>query len=166
MGRGAREQLRVGPVAGMFKVGKSQSFNTQGRITRTPDKTSPKKFKEPKVERSQSGHSVVVKKFTDLDKARAAGKKVNEARQKAQQKFPKPKAITQQELMKKTQPITHPPNPKAPAKSIAQTRNANIVNKMFGGSTKITQRGGGGGFGATLSQGTGSVARKPGPGGR
>jgi len=107
--------------------------------------------------------------------AREANKKVTADRQARQQKFPKPKSVTQKELMKKAQPVTHKPNPKAPAKSIKQTKNANVVNKFFGGSKKVPKgvggskgfsgsKGGGGGIGNIFTSGTGRGAGKRRPG--
>ena len=83
------------------------------------------------------------------DKLRA-GKKGAEASKVGTKAF--------REKMNKQQ-LKHPPNPKAPAKSIAQTRNANVVNQFFGGS-KSVPKGGGGGFGQAFTQGTGNPVKK------
>jgi hypothetical protein len=118
----------------------------------TPNISSPAKFKQRKIGRSESGPVTIIKTFgrtkgqiAAQKKAAAAGKAAKASLKSKQVKFPgtEGRNIRQETLDRGKGKF--PPNPKAPAKSIAQSRNANIVNKFFGGTSKVARSGGGGG---------------------
>jgi len=122
----------------------------------TPNKSSFSKFKTRKIGRSESGHSIVVRSRGQLEaqrKAAASGKAAKASLKKQQVRFPGTEGRNiRQETLDRGKGKFDPGKP--PAKSIAQTRNANIVNKIFGGTRSISKGGGGGGT-RSISKGGG-----------